>query len=88
MINGKNIRKCKRNEKPDRKEALEEEEELEGGDEAEEEKEPEGEEELEEEEDHQYCSSDTDSVNSAINVIHCRKQLIILIFASHVFRIL
>ena len=50
--------------------------------------EPEGEEESEEEEDHQVCSSDTDIIDSAINVIHCRKQSISLILASHVFRIL
>ena len=53
-----------------------------------EEEELEDEEEPEEEEDHQECSSDTDSVYSVINIIHCRKQSISLILASHVIRIL
>ena len=61
------------------------------GEEAEEpegEEEPAEEDEPEEEEDHQDCSSDTDSVYSAINIIHCWKQSISLILVSHVFRIL
>ena len=77
------------NEEFDEEKHPEEEEEEPGEEEEpEEEEKPEEKEEPDEEEDHQDCRRRTDSVGSTINVIHRWKQLISLLLASHVFRIL